>query len=83
MHDISETLLLMAAGRCLVIAGGWLDLVFMYSGWSLGFLKSKYVPFDRLSVTSRKSTIFRLVLIVIFRPRFVKNFVMSFFILSA
>ena len=38
LQDRLEIQWLMLSGSCLMILGGWLDLVLMYSGWSLGFL---------------------------------------------
>ena len=38
LQDRLEIRRLMLSGSCLMILGGWLDLVLMYSGWSLGFL---------------------------------------------
>ena len=41
-----------AIGVCFIMVGGWLDLVSMYKGMSLGFLYGWYVPVLRLRVTS-------------------------------
>ena len=37
LDEISLILLLMLRGSCFLMLGGWLELVWMYSGLSLGF----------------------------------------------
>ena len=39
-----------------MMLGGWLDLVFIYTGRSLGFLYGWYDSEDRFNVTSKKLT---------------------------
>ena len=46
-------LVLMKAGICLMIEGGWLDFVLMCNGLLSSFLKGQYFLMARLSVTSR------------------------------
>ena len=38
LEELSEIRLLMDAGICFMMLGGWLDFVLMYCGWSFGFL---------------------------------------------
>jgi len=38
LHELSEMRRLMDAGGCLIVLGGWLDLMLMYCGGLLGFL---------------------------------------------
>ena len=44
----------MAAGRCFIIVGGWLELVSIWRVSLLGFLYGEWVPSVRFRVTSRK-----------------------------
>ena len=44
---------LMEAGICLMIEGGWLDFALMCNGLLPGFLKGQYFLVVRLSGTSR------------------------------
>ena len=37
LHELSEIRRLIDAGSCLIILGGWLDLILMYCGKLLGF----------------------------------------------
>ena len=72
----------MAAGRCFIILGGWLELVSMYRISLLGFLYGYWVPSVRFRVTSTKLQIFRFVLIEMFSPCFLNSRVMSFLVRS-
>lgn len=38
LEELSEIRLLMDAGICFMMLGGWLDFVLMYCGWSLYLL---------------------------------------------
>ena len=55
---MSEILLLMAAGRCLIIVGGWLDWVLMQSGWFPSFfIKYKIIKKHNRAILNKKPTI--------------------------
>ena len=47
-----DNLVLMEAGICLMIEGGWLDFALMCNGLLFGFLKGQYFLVVRLSVIS-------------------------------
>ena len=49
----------MAAGKCFIIVGGWLELLSMQRVSLLGFLYGQQVPSVRFRVTSRKLQIFQ------------------------
>ena len=76
--ELLFNLLLIDVGNCFITWGGWFDDVLMYSKESLGFLYGRYVPFCKLKVTSRKSTIFRFVWISILNPTSLKTYMIFF-----
>ena len=43
LHELSEIRRLIDAGSCLMILGGWLDLILMYCGRLLGFCKGNKI----------------------------------------
>ena len=45
-------------GICLIICSGWFHEVQTYNNLLFGFLNWRYVPFSKLNVTSKKSSIF-------------------------
>ena len=60
--------------------GEWLEDMLTYNKGPLVFLNGQYVPFVRLKVTSKKSRIFRFILISTLNPTFLKIFIIYFLI---
>ena len=66
-HEIPYILLLIMAGICLVIDGGWFDCLWIYNNSFLTFLYG-YSSIRKLKLRSEKSVIRKLYFTVIFNP---------------
>ena len=82
LHEISESRLFMLMGMFLIMAGGWLDLVWTYCGMLLDFINGQKVVLARSRVILRKSNIFLLASMVILRWCSLNILHISFFIHS-
>ena len=83
LQDNDDILLVMAAGSCFMMVGGWLDWAWMYSSSLFGFRYGKYLPVSRSKVTSRKSVRFKRISTVTFKSHSWKVLMMVFLALSA
>ena len=78
LEEMSEIRLAIALGISLVIAEEWFDFLLMHTGILSGFLYGRYVPGSKFILTPRKSTILRLVCIVIFKLHSLNSLIMTF-----
>ena len=60
----------MLFGNALMILGGWFELTLIELGVLFRLLQGWYFLVQRLNVTSKKLTVFKFVVIVIFKPEF-------------
>ena len=82
-HEILDRRVLIILGNSLRIVGGWLDWMFMYTGWSLGLQYGRYDPSVSDSVMSRTSAQCMLMLMVMSNPLSLKSLMSRFLVRSA
>ena len=80
--EISDSLLLIAEGRFLMITGGWFDFACIYAGVLFGLAYGSKLFLARSNVTSRKLAVFKLASTVIFKPFSLKTLHILFLIIS-
>ena len=82
LDEMIDNLLLMLSGMFLMVFGGWLLCLCTYRDVLFGFVYGLCSPVFKSIVMSRKSTIFRLALIVILRLFSLKILKISFLMFS-
>ena len=60
----------MLFGNALMLLDGWFKLTLIELGMSFRLLQGWYFLVQRLNATSKKLTVFKFVVIVIFKPEF-------------